>query len=53
MIFPIAATVATIQGLRRVCPRCKRAQVVAMSQRYCAVDCRFCHARIPAAAKRP
>ena len=51
MIFPIAATIATIQNLNRVCPRCKRSQVVAMSLRFCEVGCRFCQARIPAAKK--
>jgi len=54
MFMSLAAMVSTIHHLARVCPRCKRTQVVPLTQRHAEVGCKHCHARIPAvsAARR-
>jgi phage FluMu protein Com len=53
MFMSLAATVSTIHHLARTCPRCKRAQVVALTQRYAEVGCKHCHARIPPVTTHP
>ena len=53
MLMSLAATVSTIQHLARTCPRCKRAQVVPLTQRHAEVGCKHCHARIPAVSAHP
>ena len=47
MIPFIAAVMATIQGLRRRCPRCRREQIVPPSKKHLTVVCDFCGSEIP------
>lgn len=50
MFIHAAASASTVLHLTRVCPKCQRAQVVKLSQRYSEVACKHCRARIPAVA---
>jgi ribosomal protein S27E len=43
----ISAMMGTIMGLKRVCPRCKRSQVVPSDKKQHPVRCKFCGADIP------
>lgn len=43
----ISTVVGTILRLKRVCPHCKRPQVVASDKKHLTVKCRFCGAEIP------
>lgn len=53
MFMSLAATVSTIHHLTRKCPRCKRAQVVPLTQHHAEVGCKHCHARIPPVSATP
>jgi ribosomal protein S27E len=44
---PFMAVVSVILQLKRTCPRCKRDQIVAPSQKKRTVLCKFCGADIP------
>jgi DNA-directed RNA polymerase subunit RPC12/RpoP len=43
----IWAIMGTIMGLKRVCPRCKRSQVVPSDKKQRPVHCKYCGADIP------
>ncbi len=43
----ISVIIGTILGLKRVCPKCKRSQVVPSNSKERTVRCKFCGADIP------
>ena len=45
--FFVTSIVGAITGLKRVCPKCARPQLVLSSQRDLTVPCRFCGAAMP------
>ncbi len=48
----IGAIISALMHLKRVCPRCKRVQIVPVSKRRSTVSCKFCSAKIPATPPR-
>lgn len=46
--YIIKSIVDTILGLKRVCPKCRKTQVVSSEIKYKAVRCKFCGTEIPA-----
>jgi ribosomal protein S27E len=46
-MIPLYGVISTILRLKRICPKCKRDQVVKSSQKTEAVSCKFCSASIP------
>lgn len=43
----IHTVVATILHLKRICPSCKREQIVKAKEKHSVVKCKFCGAEIP------
>lgn len=45
--FFISTIINTIRGLKRICPRCKQAQIVPTDKKFKTVRCTHCGADIP------
>jgi ribosomal protein S27E len=43
----IAMVIGAILGLKRVCPKCKRVQIISSEKRQDTVLCKFCGAKLP------
>jgi len=43
----IAMVIGALLGMRRVCPKCKKAQLVSSDKKRVAVPCKFCGVDLP------
>jgi len=43
----LISIVATLLHMKRVCPKCKREQILPLSEKYKTAKCKFCGAEMP------